>query len=91
MPETKIFEMIMLICFGFAWPISIVKSWKTRSTKGKSLLFIIVLLLGYIAGIVNKLLNPPIDYVLFFYILNFIMIFIDLLIFSRNKRLDSMS
>jgi len=64
------------------------KYWKARSTKGKSLLFIIVLLLGYISGIVNKILNPPINYVLFFYILNFVMIFIDLMIFFRNKRLD---
>ncbi len=50
----SIFEIIMLLCFGFAWPFSIVKSFQSRSTKGKSILFLLVVLAGYIAGIIHK-------------------------------------
>ena len=33
MSVVKILETIMLICFGAAWPFSIVKSWKARIAK----------------------------------------------------------
>jgi hypothetical protein len=84
---TKIFEIIMLLCFGFAWPLSIAKSWKAGTNKGKSLFFLLVLLLGYVAGIINKIINH-VDYVMFFYILNFLMVGTDVLIYFRNAKLD---
>ncbi len=27
------FEAIMLVCFGLAWPLNIIKSLRTKSTK----------------------------------------------------------
>ena len=53
----KIFEVIMLICFGFSWPFNLIKSIKTRSTKGKSLLFLILIDIGYVFGICSKLVS----------------------------------
>jgi hypothetical protein len=84
---TKIFEMIMLLCFGCAWPLSIAKSLKARTNKGKSLFFLLILLLGYISGITNKIINK-IDYVMVFYIVNFLMVATDTVIYFRNAKLD---
>ncbi|MEI6603001.1 MAG: hypothetical protein WCL54_05900 [Clostridia bacterium] len=84
----SIFEAIMLICFGVAWPFSIMKSLKSKSSGGKSVFFLYIILLGYIAGVINKLLNKPGDIVLYLYILNFVMVSIDLILLYRNKRYE---
>jgi len=41
------FEAGMLICFGASWPLDIYKSLKSRSTAGKSVMFMFVLCVGY--------------------------------------------
>lgn len=78
----------MLICFGAAWPFSIARSLKSRSTNGKSLMFLLVLILGYLAGILNKLLYSN-DAVLYLYILNLLMVSTDTLLWFRNRRLET--
>ena len=83
----SIFEAGMLVCFGLAWPINIVKSYKSRTTAGKSILFEYVIEIGYISGITHKLLYSR-DIVLILYIINFLMVFVDILLFYRNKKLD---
>jgi hypothetical protein len=65
-----IFESLMLICFGISWPISVWKSYTSRSTKGKSVIFTSAIILGYIAGICGKIAGDNINYVLALYILN---------------------
>ena len=88
-------EIIMLICFGFSWPLNVVKSYKARTTKGKSLPFLCLIILGYIAGITSKFVNAAYMaefykkwYVLFFYFLNIIMVIADLCLYTRNYALD---
>ena len=92
---SEILEVIMIVSFGASWPMNVLKSWKARTTKGKSLAFLCLILFGYIAGIAGKLLNPVYMaeiaekwYVLFFYVLNFIMVGTDLILYFRNSRLD---
>ena len=94
-----IFESIMLVCFGFAWPISIYKSIVSKKTAGKSLLFLIVLQTGYISGVLFKLteywnnlkINPAqtVSINLYLYVLNFIMITIDELLYLRNRKIEA--
>ena len=86
-----LFETIMLICFGLSWPVSVIKSWKTRSAKGKSLLFSLVILAGYAAGIAGKFINGSVNYVLAVYILNVIMVMTDIGLYFRNKHLDKLA
>ncbi|MEF9989693.1 MAG: hypothetical protein RSA86_02025 [Christensenellaceae bacterium] len=86
----SIFEIIMLCCFGAAWPASIYRSYTSRSTKGKSLVFLIVILIGYVAGMLHKLYFA-FDFVIYLYALNFIMVLIDLMLYFRNKRLEKES
>ncbi len=91
----EILEIIMVVSFGASWPFNVIKSWKARTTKGKSLLFLCLILFGYVAGIASKLVNEAYMasfaskwYVLFFYVLNFIMVGTDLILYVRNYKLD---
>lgn len=77
----------MLLCFGAAWPVSIYKSIKTASAEGKSPFFLVIIILGYISGIINKLLYSR-DLVMYLYILNLAMVSTDLALYFRNRALD---
>jgi len=79
---------VMMMCFGISWPANIIKSWKTRSTRGKSLLFLILVITGYLCGIIAKLVAGRINYVLVCYGINFCMVSIDIALYVRNYRLD---
>lgn len=83
----SIFEMIMLICFGAAWPFSIYKSYTSKSTSGKSIFFLIVIMIGYVSGIVNKLFYNY-NWVIYLYMLNLTMVFIDTMLYVRNSRMQ---
>ena len=84
-------EVCMILAFGCSWPMNVIKSYKVRTTKCKSLAFLLLIFGGYICGITGKLLAPSIKwYVLFFYILNCIMVAADLILYVRNYRLDKM-
>ncbi len=84
------FEIIMLICFGAAWPFSIYRSWVSCSTKGKSLLFMIIVMCGYLAGIFHKF-SYHYDVVIFLYVLNFLMVGFDVILYLRNLRYEKMN
>lgn len=76
----------MLICFGAAWPASIYKSYCSRSTKGKSLLFMLIVEVGYLSGIIHKFFYNY-DNVIYLYLLNLLMVAIDIALYLRNQRL----
>jgi len=84
----SIFEAAMLICFGASWPLDIYKSLKSRTTAGKSVMFMFVLCVGYVFGIINKIIYSR-DIVLVLYIINFLLVSFDICLFYRNKRLES--
>lgn len=86
---SEILEIIMVVSFGASWPLNVLKSFRSRTTKGKSLAFLLLIFFGYIAGIASKLTAESFKwYVLFFYVLNLIMVGIDLLLYVRNRKLD---
>ncbi|MBQ9246551.1 hypothetical protein IJ182_09825 [bacterium] len=72
----SIFEAGMLICFGASWPFAVMKTYKTKSVKGKSRLFLILIILGYIFGMVNKILNS-VDIVFWLYVINLLLVSTD--------------
>lgn len=84
----ELFEAVMVICFGLSWPLSVWKSYKSRTAKGKSLVFAIFILIGYICGIAGKLIAGNITYVLVFYFINIVMVSIDICLHLRNMELD---
>ena len=84
----QILEMLMVVCFGVSWPLSIYKSYKSRSTRGKSVVFLFFIAAGYLFGIGAKLYTGNITYVLFFYALNTCMVFTDIILYFRNKKIN---
>ena len=86
----SIFEVIMLICFGSAWPTSIYKSFVSRTARGKSLAFLIIVFVGYGAGILHKVFYN-LDWVIMLYALNGLMVFIDIVLTKRNRIIDLQS
>jgi len=82
----SVFEIVMLICFGFAWPASIWKSWTSRNNAGKSLQFLCIILVGYAAGITHKLLYSN-DAVIILYCINAVMVTTDIALWFRNGKL----
>lgn len=89
----EILETIMLVCFGFSWPMNAYKNAKAKSAKNMSLPFTILIMLGYVAGITAKIIKisageDVATYVLVVYILNLIMVSANFVIYFINKGYD---
>ena len=88
---SELLEVLMLLAFGAAWPVAIMKSLKMRSTKGKSLIFLLIVMFGYICGIGSKFAGGRVNYVVLFYFINLIAVGIDAALYLRNRRLDQLA
>jgi hypothetical protein len=86
----SIFEVIMLVCFGSAWPTSIYTSYTSRTAKGKSIVFLFIVFSGYIAGILHKVFYN-FDWVVMLYAINGLMILVDITLSIRNRTLDRLA
>lgn len=80
------FEAVMLICFGASWPISIYKTLKVKNPAGKSLIFLWLILVGYLAGIAFKLCQGDGQWVIVFYALNTILVSVDLFFTTKYMK-----
>lgn len=83
----SLFEAIMILCFGLAWPFNIQKSYRSRTVAGKSIGFTVVIAIGYVAGLIHKILYSP-DLVMCLYVFNLVMVAIDITLYLRNRKLD---
>ncbi len=81
-------EAAMLVCFGFSWPLNVVKAYRSNTAKGTSLAFITLIITGYVAGIMAKIINRQINYVLAVYFLNLLIVSLNVAVYIRNKSLD---
>lgn len=93
-----VLETAMIALFGFSWPNNIMKTLQNKSTKGKSLLFLLLIDTGYVAGIASKFITLAIGgtkpWIFYFglavYILNFVMVSTDLILYfyyrSKEKK-----
>lgn len=84
----SILETMMLVCFGFSWPLNVIKAYKAKTAKGTSLPFILLIITGYIAGITAKIISGQINYVMIAYILNLAIVSLNVVIYFRNVSLD---
>lgn len=95
---SELFEIGMIVCFGISWPLNLVKLLKSKTAKGTSLLFLFLIETGYISGIISKFINPTYMadfsrkwYVLIFYFINLIVVMLNIIVYFRNRKLDSIS
>ena len=87
-PFAQTFEAGMLLCFGFSWPIAIVKTWRTRHTEGKSLAFLALIFTGYLLGVLAKILRATasgasLEWVTALYVLNAFFVGVDIALYLR--------
>ena len=83
---SSVFETMMILSFGISWPLSIVRSIRSGSTKGKSLLFMLFIAFGYVCGITAKSIAHSFNLAYWFYYLNFFMVTADICLYFRNKK-----
>ena len=85
----SVYEALMLICFGASWPVAVLKTYRTKNVKGKSKFFLTLIILGYLFGIINKILNSM-DIVFWLYVINLLLVssdmFLCILYTNRNTR-----
>lgn len=84
----SILETVMLLCFGFSWPMNLIKAYNAKTAKGTSLPFILLIIIGYVAGITAKIVTGQTNYVLAAYVLNLAIVLLNLVIYFRNSTLD---
>ncbi|MDR1872878.1 MAG: hypothetical protein LBS60_13335 [Deltaproteobacteria bacterium] len=77
----NIFESAMLVSFGLAWPANIRNSLRIKNSKGRSLQFLIIVIVGYLFGLAANILKGNINYVTFFYTINLLMVSFDLCLY----------
>ena len=82
-------EAIMLICFGLSWPMNASKNFKARTAAGTSWQFILLITLGYFAGIAAKFVSGSINWVLAVYVLNVVCIAANWVVYFRNRAIDA--
>ncbi len=80
----SILEGSMMICWGISWPFQVAKTYRTKNVKGKSILFIWLVLIGYILGITYKLFYHY-DCVIWLYILNSVFVGADMVLYYSYK------
>ena len=92
---SEILEIVMILSFGISWPINLRKNIKSKTTKGISLWFYLMIFFGYIAGIISKFLNEAYMasfstkwYVLMFYFINLIVVGLNIIVYFRNKKIE---
>lgn len=84
----SILETVMLVCFGLSWPINLSKAYRARTAKGTSLPFMLLIIAGYICGICAKLVGGQINYVLIAYVINLLIVSLNIGVYFRNAALD---
>ncbi len=84
----ELLESTMLICFGLSWPMNLAKNIKAKSARNMSLQFILLIIIGYIAGISAKIYNHRFNYVLVVYLLNLVVVSANVIVYFINRRYD---
>ncbi len=84
------FDAVMMLCFGAAWPVAIVKTLRTKRVVGKSVIFLFLVTTGYISGIVYKFLQAStpggtLSWVVILYSLNATMVSIEIFLWFRYR------
>jgi len=81
----SIYEILMLVCFGASWPFAVYKTYKSKDVTGKSLVFLIFIILGYIFGIIHKIIYNY-DFVIWLYVANGVLVSVDLFFYFKYKK-----
>ena len=84
---SELFEFGMLFAFGFSWPFAIIRTYRAKRVDGKSPLFMMIVLVGYVCGIAARLVdaNPANDWLVAVYLLDMALVSTDLTLYFHYK------
>ncbi len=88
---TELTSSVMLILFASSWVFNITKSIRARTAKGKSVIFELIIYVGYIIGAIGFVAMGKYNFTFYCYLLDLVMVTIDLSFTFRNMRLDKKS
>ena len=85
-------EFFMLFAFGFSWPFAIARTWRSgrsgAGVAGKSPMFMIIVLCGYVGGILARLLDaePGNDWLVWVYLVDMALVSTDLALYLHYSK-----
>ena len=78
-------EGTTIACFGVSWPFAIYRTWRAKRIEGKSLVFLIIVFIGYLIGIASKFAKASagerLEWIVVFYAINAVLVGIDLCLY----------
>ena len=92
MEVSQICEFFMLFAFGFSWPFAIARTWRAgrsgAGVAGKSPMFMVIVLCGYVGGILARLLDaaPANDWLVWVYLVDMALVSTDLALYLHFSR-----
>ena len=88
-------EIAMLCAFGFSWPFNIAKAIRSRTARGKSIGFELLVIFGYTVGLFGKLYayrtTGVLAYSIWFYLIDWLLVAADIVLYfiiARRDRLE---
>ena len=82
----EILEFGMLFAFGFSWPFAIARTYRAKRVDGKSPMFMIIVIIGYLFGIAAHLVEGSKLWLCWVYLLDMALVSTDLALYFRYSR-----
>ena len=76
----------MLFAFGFSWPFAIARTYRAKRVDGKSPMFMIIVIIGYLFGIAAHLVEGSKLWLCWVYLLDMALVSTDLALYFRYSR-----
>ena len=86
---SSLLEFAMLFTFGLSWPFAIARTLRAKRVDGKSPLFAILVILGYLCGIAAKIIGHKPLWLVAVYVVDTMLVSTDLALYfyysAKNK------
>ena len=79
-------EFAMLFAFGISWPFAIVRTYRAKRVDGKSPLFMIIVIFGYLCGIAAHLVEGTKLWLCIVYLVDMALVATDLTLYCHYVR-----
>lgn len=85
---SQLCEFFMLFAFGFSWPFAIARTYRAKRVDGKSPMFMAIVLVGYVFGIMARMLDsdPSNDWLIAVYLIDMTLVSTDLTLYFHYSR-----
>jgi len=92
----EILEFMMLFLFGFSWPFAIARTYRAKRVDGKSPAFEMIVIVGYLCGIVSHLVSGRGLWVIVVYCVDIALVSTDLALYfhysaQRKREMEIMA